>query len=148
MDRIYNGRGGNEILGFDVNTLTDKSAPVWDGCITHELWSPSELCSSSQTSNNKMFIAPKSIICCVQTIHSVWYFPLKSLLLISLFCRLVTPGTMMSFLCTEFSDTNLIHRFEIYILIWDIHDVYIHSCTIRCSIKNTEQIFWLHLFAL
>lgn len=107
-------------------TLTDKSATFWDGCITHKLWSPSELCSSSQTSNNKMFIAPKSIICCVQTIHSVWYFPLKSLLLILLFsCRLVTPETMMSFLCTEFSypekhSTNLIYRFEISVMIWEM----------------------------
>lgn len=40
-------------------------------------------------------------------------------------CRLVTPETMMSFLCTEFSYTekhsiNLIYRFEIYITVWEI----------------------------
>jgi len=90
-----------------------------------KLWSPSELCSSSQTSNNKTFIAPESIIYCAQNIYFVRYFPLKSLLLICLFsCRLVTPETMMSFVYTKFSciqknSINPMQRFETYIVIWE-----------------------------
>lgn len=64
----FKGLGGNEIPDFHLNSMTDKSARFGDGCITHELWSPSELGSSSQTSNDKMFIAPKSIIYCAHTI--------------------------------------------------------------------------------
>lgn len=53
---------------------------------------------------------------------------------------------MLSFLCTEFTytekqSTNLIYRFEIYIVIWEIYYVYIHGRIIHCSMKNTEQIF-------
>lgn len=147
--RIRKGLGGNESPDFHLHATTDKSAGFWDGSITHKLWSPSELCSSSQTSNDKTFIAPQSTTYCVQTLYFVWYFSLKSLLLIFLFMQARNSRK---------NDVILRHKVRIHpeaqetaqfkgrrFVLWfgryrHRREVGGHGWAICCSTRNAEQI--------